>query len=182
MEALIYLLNFVFDAFIMLLILRVWMQLVRADFYNPFSQFVVKATSPLVVPFRRVIPGFAGIDLATLLIAYAVACLKIYVFFLLGIYAMDPVASFLIGLILLAKTMGAVLMYVMIAMALMSWVVQGGSPIQLVFHQLTEPVLRPIRRIMPDLGGIDLSVAIAIFVLIFLSKLISGAIPYWAIL
>ena len=72
MEAIIYLLRFAFDALLMILIMRVWLQWVKADFYNPLSQFIVKVSNPLVVPVRRMVPGFGGIDLATILIAYAV--------------------------------------------------------------------------------------------------------------
>ena len=61
MEAINFLLDFAFNALLMLLVLRVWLQLVRADFYNPLSQFIVKVTNPLVIPLRRVIPGFGGV-------------------------------------------------------------------------------------------------------------------------
>ena len=77
MEALIYLIRFAFDALLTILIMRVWLQLVKADFYNPLSQFIVKVSNPLVVPLRRVIPGFGGVDVATLLLAFIVATGKL---------------------------------------------------------------------------------------------------------
>ena len=64
-------------------------------------------------------------------------------------------------------------------MALMSWVVQSRSPAQMVFHQLTEPFLRPIRRILPDLGGIDLSVLVAFLALNVINIFIGSLIPIW---
>ena len=76
MEAVIYLLRFVFDALLMILIMRFWLQWVKADFYNPLSQFIVKVSNPLVVPLRRVIPGLGGMDLATIIAAYIIATLK----------------------------------------------------------------------------------------------------------
>ena len=79
MEAINYLLSFAFDALLMLLVLRVWLQIVRADFYNPLSQFIVKVTNPMVIPLRRIIPGFGGIDVSTLLLAFTVASLKFIV-------------------------------------------------------------------------------------------------------
>ena len=75
MEAINYLLKFAFDALLMILVLRVWLQLVRADFYNPLSQFIVKVSNPLVIPLRRIIPGLGGIDLATIILAYVIATL-----------------------------------------------------------------------------------------------------------
>ena len=77
MEAANYTLNFVFDSYLLVLLLRVWLQAARADFYNPFSQFVVKITNPVVIPFRRLIPGIAGIDMATLVVALLIACARL---------------------------------------------------------------------------------------------------------
>lgn len=182
MEALVYLLNFVFDTYIMILVLRVWLQCVRADFYNPLSQFVVKVTNPVVIPLRRIIPGFKGIDVATLLVAYIVSCLKLIAFWQLNVYQMEPISSLYLGFFLLLKQCGYLLFTIMLAMALMSWVVRTVNPITMVFHQLTQPFLKPIRSIIPDLGGLDLSVAIAFFFLMFLNKLIAGFLPFWYIL
>ena len=98
MEAILYLLRFAFDALLMILIMRVWLQWVKADFYNPLSQFIVKVSNPLVVPLRRVIPGLGGLDLATIVVAYVVASLK---FFTLAILAGENlgVLAFCIGLL-----------------------------------------------------------------------------------
>ena len=179
MEALIYLLNFAFDAYIMILVLRVWLQAVRADFYNPFSQFVVKATNPIVVPFRRLVPGFAGLDMATILVAFVIACLKYFALAAIQGQAIDATSVLFIGLLFLIKQTGTLLFMIMLVMALMSWVVQSQSPAQMVFHQLTEPFLRPIRRILPDMGGIDLSVIVAFLILNVINILIGNIIPIW---
>ncbi|MDN3652098.1 YggT family protein [Thalassotalea ponticola] len=179
MEALLILLNFVFDTFFMLLILRVWLQAVRADFYNPLSQFVVKVTNPVVIPFRRVIPGIKGIDLATIAVAFIVAVAKLYTISSLQGSAPDIGLLLYLGLLYLVKESGYLLFVVMLIMALMSWVVQHPTPIQMVFGQLTEPFLRPIRRILPDLGGIDLSVVIAFLLLSMINAFFNTTIPYW---
>ena len=182
MEAINYLLRFAFDALLMVLVLRVWLQLVKADFYNPFSQFIVKVSNPLVVPVRRVIPGLGGIDLATLLLAYIVATLKWIVIPLINNSAIDIPSAMFIGALYLLKQSGFLLFIIMLVMAVMSWVVQGYNPTQMIFHQLTEPFLRPIRRIIPNIGGLDLSVLIAFLLLNVINILIGGAIPYWRML
>ncbi|NMP17692.1 YggT family protein [Thalassotalea sp. Y01] len=182
MEALLILLNFLFDAFFMVLILRVWLQAVRADFYNPLSQFVVKVSNPVVVPFRRFIPGFAGVDVATILVAYIVGTLKLYTMSSLQGGIIEFGLLLYLGLLYLIKESGYLLFMVMLIMALMSWVVQHPTPIRLVFHQLTEPFLRPIRRILPDLGGIDLSVVIAFLALSMLNAFLNTTVPYWSVL
>lgn len=182
MEAIVYLLRFVFDALLMILIMRVWLQLVKADFYNPLSQFIVKVSNPLVVPLRRVISGVGGIDLATVLLAYIVATAKFVTVTLLSGGAIDILLSAYIGLIILGKQIGFLFFVIMLVMALMSWVVQGYNPTQMVFQQLTEPVLRPIRKIIPSIGGLDLSVLIAFLLLNVINILLSQSLPYWAML
>jgi len=182
MSAVNYLLGFVFDALLMVLVIRVWLQLVRADFYNPLSQFVVKVTNPLVIPVRRIIPGLGGIDMATLLIAYAVASLKFILIPLLNGGAIDIVTALFLGLLYLVKQTGFLLFVLMLVMALMSWVVQGYNPTQAILHQLTEPVLRPIRNIIPNMGGLDLSILVAFLLLNVINLLLSDFIPYWAML
>lgn len=182
MAAVNYLLGFVFDALLMMLVIRVWLQLVRADFYNPLSQFIVKVTNPIVIPFRRLIPGFGGVDLATLLIAYLVASLKFVIIPLLNGGPIDIVTSLFLGLLYLIKQTGFLLFVLMLVMALMSWVVQGYNPTQVILHQLTEPVLRPIRNIIPNIGGLDLSILAAFLLLNVINILLSGWIPYWAML
>jgi len=182
MQAINYLLGFFFDALLMVLVIRVWLQLVRADFYNPLSQFIVKVTNPLVIPFRRVIPGFGGIDLATLLIAYLVATLKFIIIPLLNGGPIDVVTSVYLGFLYLIKQTGFLLFVLMLVMAIMSWVVQGYNPTQMILHQLTEPFLRPIRNIIPSIGGLDLSILVAFLLLNVINILLSGWIPYWAML
>lgn len=182
MEAINYLLKFAFDALLMILVLRVWLQLVRADFYNPLSQFIVKVSNPLVIPLRRIIPGLGGIDLSTIILAYLVATLTFIILPLLNGGTIDFVMAFYLGLIYLIKQTGMLLFIIMLVMALMSWVVQGYNPTQMIFHQLTAPVLSPIRRIIPSIGGLDLSVLIAFLLLNVVNILLRGWIPYWAMI
>jgi len=182
MQAINFLLDFAFDALLMILILRVWLQLVRADFYNPLSQFVVKVSNPLVIPFRKFIPGLGGIDLATLVLAFIVATLKFILIPVLNGGGVDIVLALFLGLLYLIKEAGFLLFIVMLVMALMSWVVQGYNPTQALFQQLTDPVLRPIRNIVPAVGGLDLSILVAFLLLNVINILLSGWIPYWEML
>jgi len=181
MEALIYLLRFAFDALLMILIIRVWLQWVKADFYNPLSQFIVKVSNPLVVPLRKIIPGLGGIDLATVLIAYAVATLKFVTLAALSGESLG-VLAFYIGLLVLLKQAGFLLFVIMIIMAIMSWVVQGYNATLMVLSQLTEPFLNPIRKIIPNMGGLDLSMLVAFLAMNVINILLSNSLPYWAAL
>ena len=181
MEAIIYLLRFAFDALLMILIMRIWLQWVKADFYNPLSQFIVKVSNPLVVPLRRIIPGLGGFDLATILVAYIVATLK---FFTLAALSGESLGflAFYIGLLVLLKQAGFLLFVIMIIMAIMSWVVQGYNATLMVLSQLTDPFLRPIRKIIPNLGGLDLSMLVAFLAMNVINILLASSLPYWGAL
>ncbi len=178
MNAMSFLVSTLFDLYIMVVILRIWLQVARADFYNPFSQFIVKATQPVVAPLRRVIPSIGSLDLATILFAYLLCVLKF-----IAIVAISSGGNFafgieflFLGFLSLIKAAGGLLFWVLLLRAILSWVSQGRSPIEYVFHQLTEPMLAPIRRILPAMGGFDLSVLVLFIVLQFANFLMGDLI------
>lgn len=173
MNAANFLINILFETYIIIILLRVWLQLARADFYNPLSQFVVKATQPVVRPLRRVIPSLGGLDLASVIFAYVVSCAMVFLLFWLqkGVFA-PAVAVLFSAAISLVKQCFSLIFYVLIARAILSWVSQGRSPIEFVLAQLTEPFLAPIRRFIPPIGGLDLSLLVAIIGLQFLQILL----------
>lgn len=171
MNAFQFLVEIVFDLFLMVVLLRFWLQLVKADFYNPLSQFVIKATAPLVNPLRRIIPGLGGVDLASLVLAFIIAFAKISTVMLLFSAQFDPVNAVILGALTLLKEAFNLVFWVLILRAILSWVSQGNNLIEAVFHQLTEPMCRPIRKILPPLGGLDLSILVLIIGLQFLQIL-----------
>jgi len=173
MNAVNFLVNTLFDLYIMIVLLRIWLQVARADFYNPFSQFVIKATQPVVGPLRKIIPGLGGWDLATILFAFAVACLKITTFSLIMGTAVNPVVILISGLIILIQAVFKLLFWVLILRAILSWISRGNNPIEAVMIQLTEPLLAPIRRFMPQMGGLDLSMLVVLIGLQFLEMLVN---------
>lgn len=182
MQAINFLLDFAFDAITTLLILRIWLQLVRADFYNPLSQFVVKLTNPMVTPCRRIIPSIGALDTATLLLAFLFSTVKFIIIPVINGAQFQPLIASYLGFISLIKQTGVLLFIIMLAMAIMSFVVQGYNPTMALFQQLTEPFLRPIRNIIPNIGGLDLSVLAAFLLLNVMNMLLRDFIPYWAII
>ncbi|KXF80131.1 YggT family protein [Enterovibrio coralii] len=182
MNAMNFLVSTLFDLYIMVVLLRVWLQWSRADFYNPFSQFVVKATQPVVAPLRRVIPSIGSFDLATVLFAFILCIAKFFVLQMIMMGGFPPFdASYiLVGFIALIKAAGGLLFWVLILRAILSWVSQGRSPIEYVMVQLTEPLVAPIRRVIPPLGGLDLSILILFIGLQFLNYVIGDLLsPYF---
>lgn len=174
MTATNFLISTVFDLYLMVIILRLWLQLARADFYNPFSQFVVKATQPVVGPLRRFIPSIGALDTATLVFAIIVALLKVVTLVLIfgnGLTPIFPLVLASLG-ILIGQVLSLVF-WILIIRAILSWVSQGNNPIEFLMHQLTEPLLAPIRKVLPAMGGLDLSVLVAILAIQFIRLLLS---------
>ena len=170
-DAFRFLVEVVFDLYLMVVLLRFWLQTARADFYNPLSQFVVKATSPLLNPIRKVIPGLGGFDLASLVLALIVAALKMATISLLFFGGLDAMSVLVGSAITVVKEGLNLAFWVLIIRAILSWVSQGHNPVEAIIHQLTEPMLRPIRKIIPPIGGLDLSILVLIIGLQFLQIL-----------
>ncbi|MDB6370671.1 YggT family protein [Photorhabdus bodei] len=172
MQFLTFILFTVLDLYIAVLLLRVWMQWARCDFYNPFAQFIVKMTQPIVRPLRRVIPSIGSLDTASIIVAYVLVLFKLIMQLWFSTGAVAFLTLFIpIGLIELLTAAGKLIFWLVLARALLSWISQGRNPIDYVLMQLTEPLMAPIRRIMPTMGGLDFSAMIVILILYALNYL-----------
>lgn len=165
-SALIFLFKTLADLYLLTFLLRILMQWVRADYYNPLAQFVLKVTSPLVVPARRVIPSVAGLDMATIVVLAALEILATFILFRLsGVTLPVPVLLLYSAfrLIALAVWFYTVALFIYV---LLSWFGdRGANPMAALLGQLVEPLLRPARRLLPPIGGLDLSPLIVILLL-----------------
>ncbi|NLS54424.1 YggT family protein [Hafnia alvei] len=172
MLTLTFLVKTVIDLYVMILLLRIWMQWARTDFYNPLSQFIVKVTQPIVGPLRRVIPSLGPIDSSSLLVAFLLMTIKYPLLLLIqsGEISLSPY-NLLFGLISVIKSAGYLVFWVIIIRSIMSWISQGRSPMDYVLMQLTEPLMSPIRRFIPAMGGLDFSAMVVILVLYMLNYL-----------
>jgi YggT family protein len=172
MNATYFLISTLFNLYLMVVLLRLWLQFVKADFYNPLSQVVVKATQPVVGPLRRVVPSLGPFDTATFVFALIVSALKVTTISLVFSGSLNPLAIVIASLFDVIRESLSLVFWILILRAILSWVSQGNSPIEYVLSQLTEPFLRPIRNILPPMGGLDLSVLVAIIALQFLRILV----------
>ncbi|EKT59383.1 YggT family protein [Providencia sneebia] len=172
MQTLLFVVTTIIQLYVFILLLRVWMQCVRADFYNPFSQFVVKITQPIVGPLRRAIPAIGPVDTATMIVAFVLTIANI-VFCLWATNTLPILGISIvpIGIILLLTYIGKLIFWMILVRAILSWVSQGRNPIDFLLYQLTEPLMAPIRRIIPAMGGLDFSAMIVMFILIALNYL-----------
>ncbi|WP_337878890.1 YggT family protein [Rheinheimera sp.] len=177
-DALFFLVSTLIKLYLMVVVLRLWLQAARADFYNPFSQFIVKATNPAVIPLRRFLPSLGGFDTGTWLLAFVICLLHVSLTQLFQMGQLYVIYLPLGALVLLVTEILQLVFWVLVIRALLSWFSQGRNPMELVLMQLTEPLLRPVRRVIPSLGGLDLSVLVVLlglqFVQILLQSLLRG--------
>lgn len=147
------------DLYLYAIAVRFLCQYVRADFYNPFGQFLIKATDPVLKPLRRIIPGLGGMDLAAVVLLLVIAALKVIVLTLLSFGVFPPLMS-IVGqsLATVVNTFLNVLLFAIIIQVILSWVApQTYNPIVSMLYAITEPLLRPVRNRLPSMGGLDLS-------------------------
>lgn len=163
--------------YLVIVLLRFVLQLVKANFYNPLSQFAVRATQPLLKPVRRIIPGFGGVDLAALVLAVLVQlALMMVVVVLLGASIGGLFPALLIWALLgVASLFLKVFFFALIVSVILSWVApQTHNPAAELVNQICEPLLAPFRRILPNLGGLDLSPIFAFIVINLLDRFVIG--------
>ena len=172
MEAVIFIVRTVLQTLLVtVFLLRFLLPLVRADSRNQLSQAVIRITNPLVLPLRRIIPPLGRIDSASLIALLVVQLAATATLLLLRGYTLtSPLLILRIALVDLVVTVIQFYFFAMLIYALLSWVAPGAySPAASVLTSLCEPLLKPVRRVVPQIGGLDLSV---VFVLIGLQALL----------
>jgi len=171
--AFIYLISTMTDLYVAAILLRLLLQWVRADFYNPLSQFLVKITNPVLVPARRIIPSIGKLDTASVVVMLLLELAQIALISLLGQTDFGMQFLFLFALRKLLFTLLMTYFVLIIARVIVSWIAnQSRHPLILLVYQLTEPVLRPFSKLVPPLGGVDLSPLFALIALRFLLLLL----------
>lgn len=165
-SALIFLVKTLTDLYLLTFLLRFIMQWVRASYYNPFAQFVLKVTSPLVVPARRVLPSVAGLDTPTLAVLVVLEIVATWLLLrLMGLSL--PIADLLLYSVL--RLVALTIWFYTVALfiyVLLSWFGDRGmNPMAALLGQILEPLLRPFRRLLPAIGGLDLTPLVVILLL-----------------
>ncbi len=169
----VFLVNTIFGVLIIAVVLRFLLQWVRADFYNPISQAIVKVTSPALRRLRRFIPAVGHLDTASVVLMLALQMLNTYLVLNMIGYHSGPVGVFIVAIAELLSKIIYVLMFAVIIQVIVSWVSPGAyNPVLSLVDSLTTPVMRPARRLIPPIGGLDLSPMVAIVALQLLLMLV----------
>ncbi|MGB5626148.1 MAG: YggT family protein [Woeseiaceae bacterium] len=177
-SAIVFVVNAVTSLYLLVLLLRFWMPWLRADFRNPLAQGILRFTSPIVIPVRRIVPSFGRMDTATVLVAFVIQYLTVLLLLLIlgqtaGI-ATIAVTS-IVKLVVLSINL---FVYAIFIRIILSWISQGGyNPATAIITTLTEPLLRPFRRILPPMGGFDISPIFAVILLLAATIVVNGFKP-----
>ncbi len=172
-NALSYLIGTLIDLYVAAVLLRLLLQMVRADFYNPLCQFLMKVTNPVLLPMRRVIPSIGRLDTASVILMLVLEILGVWIISRIGSTAMNLQQIVAFSAIKLIMTLLMTYFFLIIASVILSWVGQRmRHPIIPLVYQLTEPVLKPFRKFIPPIAGIDLSPLFALIAIRFLILLL----------
>ena len=177
-SAIVFIVNAVTSLYLLVLLLRFWMPWLRADFRNPLAQGILRLTSPIVIPVRRVVPSFGRLDTATVLVAFIIQYLSVLLLLLIMGQAADIPVIALTAIVKLVVLSINLFVYAIFIRIILSWISQGGyNPATAIIATLTEPVLRPFRRLIPPLGGFDISPIFAIILLLAATIVVNGFNP-----
>ena len=154
--------------FLLIVLLRLLLQWSKADFYNPIVQTLVKITQPAIAPLQTLLPTIRHINLAVLVLAFLVQLLiMVAVLLLYGLNNLSPIVSLIIWSLLgLASQIIDIYFFAILITIILSWLTPHSfHPGTVLLRQLTEPVMKPARRLIPNLGGLDFS-PILVFIVI----------------
>jgi len=168
-----FLINTLFGLYILTVMLRFLLAAVRADFYNPISQFLVKVTNPPLLPMRKLLPSVGKIDTSSLVLMLGLQMLSFTLIGLLRGGQLSIVALLVLSLAELISLLLNVFLFAILIQVVVSWINPGTyNPAISLLYSLTEPVLRPCRRLLPAMSGIDLSPLLAMIAIQLIKMLV----------
>lgn len=172
-DPLVFLIRTLFGLYIAVVLIRFLLQWARADFYNPISQFVVRVTAPVLRPLRQVIPGYGGLDLASLVLAWALKAVELALIAGLVGYGGSLLGALAWAIPALIELAIDLFLFAVLVRVVLSWVNPDPyNPAVALLDRLTDPILRPAQRLLPPIGGIDLSPMLVMVGLVLLQMLL----------
>ena len=173
LDPLVFLIQTLFGLYIAVVLIRFLLQWVRADFYNPFSQFIVRITTPALRPLRKIIPGYGGLDTAALVLAWILKSVELALLALVLGHSVYPFGALLWSVPALIELVVNIFLFAILIRAILSWVNPDPyNPGIALLERLTDPLLRPAQRLIRPVGGVDLSPLAVMIALVLLSKLL----------
>lgn len=163
LDCVLFLISVIFNLYLFVLVIRLILAYVHAEFFHPATQLIVRLTGFIIKPLKKILPDIKGVELSTIVLIFILVSMK---WLLLSLPFGFPN---LLGICILGVTDGINLIlqtffYAILIQALLSWI-QPGSPINQVLYQFTNPIMRPFRRLIPNIQGVDISPIPALIVI-----------------
>jgi YggT family protein len=172
-DPLVFLVKTLFGLYITVVVIRFLLQWARADFYNPVSQFVVKLTSPVLRPLRKMIPGYRGLDTASVVLAWLLKAAELAILTLLLGLDRNPLGALAWALPALVGLIISIFLFAVLIRVILSWLNPDPyNPAVDLLTRLTDPIMRPAQRLIPPVSGIDLSPMVVMIGLVLLEMLL----------
>lgn len=177
-SAIVFVINALTSLYLLVLLLRFWLPWLQADFRNPLAQGILRLTSPLVIPVRRIVPPFGRLDTATILVAFIIQYIAVLLMLLIIGQTPGIVPIALTAVVKLVVLSINLFVYAIFIRIILSWISPGAyNPATAIITTLTEPVLRPFQRLIPPMGGFDISPIFAIILLLAATIIVNGFKP-----
>ncbi len=171
-DAGIFLINTVFDLYLFVLMLRLILVKLRADYFNPISQTVIKLTQAIINPLKKILPNAFNIEFSTLLFMFALEIIKFILLNLIYAGIAHPLGIVILSIADILHFLFNSFFYSILALTLLSWIKPGYSPLNRVLTLIASPILKPLQKIIPLVGGIDITPLPALIGLHLLTLLI----------
>lgn len=175
-NALVFLIYTLFDFYLFILVIRIVLVWVKAYYYDPVTQFIVRLTDPLVKPLRRIIPNIGLIETSSVLLVIVLELIKFFLLSYLEFGLPNPVGLLVLAIGDSLKILLDTFFFAILFQAIMSWV-SVNSNINRVLYQFTAPILHPLQRVIPTVGGIDITpipalILLKLIVILFIQPII----------
>jgi YggT family protein len=162
--ALLFLINTVFDLYLFILVVRIILAWVGANYFDPVTQFIIKCTDFIVKPLRRLIPNFRRVETASIVLLLLIEIIKFLLVSLLSFGFPHLLGLFILAIGDSLKLILLTFFYAILLQAILSWI-QPNAPMNRVLYQFTSPIMGPLHRVIPPIGGIDISPIPALIIL-----------------
>ncbi len=173
----IFLIQTLFGLYAGAVMLRFLLAMVRADFYNPVSQFLVKITNPPLLPLRRIIPSMIGIDMASVVLLLALEATKLLLIGVVQGFGIPPLALIVLTFAEVLALLINIYFFTVLVQVILSWVSPGShNPAVALLYSINEPIMGRARRILPPMSGFDLSPILVLIGLQLLEMLLIAPI------
>lgn len=174
-QALAFLISTLFNLYFWAIIIRIILQMIRADYYNPLSQLVIKLTKLPLIIFYKILPYRKGVDFAALIFAFIIILIKVALMMLLFDLPLHPVNLLLFGVFDFIQQVLGLYFYILIVVCIASWFARASNnQVLSVLFRMVNPLLKPVRRVIPIISGFDFSPLVLIIVIIFLRLIFSN--------